>query len=403
MKKFLYAYKFGNFLVLLFVLQINFSIKGSNAFPGNSHVTTTRENDLQTTDILPPTTDALNREENSQFDQLSTLNFEQHSLNEELSNVETLEIGNAKVIVPQFVPAKHVNIDLSNIDTNFDVAEQLGYSVMKSSFPLRPKSVSRQSNSVHSGELTPGHDFECIDYNSEYSSTSSHLAKLLFRKNQIVHEEKEEDIRSIKFDDLCEYLEITVDIKMDELELVLICKRIIVDSETYAKALKNLPFFINIHPKNENAKRINSILYSYLGQSGEEILVSDDDSLGSICCGRSSSSTIKTHSPSISIHCESPREEIINEIDETECHGANHYGGVLEEIKLAQAHVQHDHFQPSFNYKEYFERGNTEHLMCGSVSRPSFKYIHFRNLYPLMEEIKETVQFNENSDIEEFD
>ena len=132
------------------------------------------------------------------------------------------------------------------------------------------------------------------------------------------------------------------------------------DSETFVKALKDLPLFINTRTDNKNAIKINSILYSYLGLSGEDFLGSDDDlehgSVSSRCSKRGSDSTIES-SPASSQN-NSPNGSPIK-IDEFEYQPEEQQHGnirVLDEINIVQAHVPHAVFPPFLTHNEAFTR-----------------------------------------------
>lgn len=397
MKRRPFFYKFGDFLFLFLVLQIQFAIKGSNAVPGNSHPSSSSSPSEVVT--LPQPSD---NEEVPDFD-LPTLFTD--DLNEVVPedtsdiNVDNFDTGNAdgELKISHVIPLRQTEIDLSCFESSpGSAAEELGYSMLRSTYLLRPKTHSRQSNSANSGGLTPGSDFEWVDENSVVSG-SSRLAKILIKSVL------EKELKPIRFDELCEYLEATSSMEMNESELMVTCKRIIIDNDNFVKTLKDLPLFINTHIENKNAIRINSILYSYLGHSGDEILGSDDEyeqgSGSSRCSKRGSDSTIesspatsRTNSPNCkSPSCKSPPAP---NFEDPERHVDEHvHMTILDEINIAQSHVPHVIETPLI-HSDIFIKGRIR-ILPGNLMRPSYRAFptfKYSSLYTLMEDVKESKQ-----------
>lgn len=233
--------KLENILFLFFVLQIQFEINGS-------YTDKKGKNGLR----WGPDTDG--------DDVMNVVDFERS----ELPNAKA-EDQSVELVAPKALAA--------GSDLNFgDEVETLAYSMLKSIFPLRAKSHSRQGNS---GEHTPGFDYDWADTNSEVSFSSGIAGKLLLPDDR--------KFRPMSFGELCDQLEASWNVPMDEEELLIICRRIIRDDHL-VKAL-NLPNHLKDYESNLNAPKICDILYAYLAQSGD---------LMSRSTSRNSHSTIDT-------------------------------------------------------------------------------------------------------------
>lgn len=412
MKQRPFFYQFGNLLFLFFILQIQFVIKGSNAIPGNSHPNSSSSSSRN---IKPAQSQPTNTEQFTEADEVS--DFDQATLAENVQNgnainefveeasqkivvepinIDMGEMKATELVVPRAIPMRLGGFENINYESSPDFAERLGFSMM------RPKSVSRQSTSANSGDQTPGYDFEWIEENS-VKSGSSRIARLLKKKEaQLV---PEEDLKTITFDELCEYLEATPEVDMHEDELVIICRRIIISSETFVKALKDLPLFINTHTDNKNAIKINSILFNYLAQSCEDFIGSDDDleqgSGSSRCSRRTANSSIESTPMSSRTNTPKGSPTEVRESDQY-AHVAEHGSmRVLDEINIAQSHVPHV-FQPSLTHDGFFMRGHMGYVPPAAFIRttgfkvfPSSKWSH---LYTLTEEARDTKQTADNDE-----
>ena len=407
--------KFGNYLVLFFVLQVQFAIKGSNAVPGNSHGRTNRNG--QGLEMNDNSGDAVNTfgnviEESSNnggFNGENTLNNDEMDLAIEIPNQKQ----DFKLIVPQpkARTANICNLDITEsteTETESYHSDRLEYSMLKSTFPLRPKSLSRQSACNNSGDQTPGLDRDWVDINTEVSD-SSRLARKIYSTNLFAKEDVE--IEPISFDALCTFLEETAEKEMDESDLLLICKRIIKDPETFIKALKDLPLFIKNYLYNKNAIKINSILYSYLGHSGEYFkdLITvenmENGSGSSRCSSRGCGSTIESELDSPNemmltspkdvprtVSSRSPRNDHDYEHENTTIR-------VLDEINDAQAHVPHIRFAQNYNN---FINNNIAFI----PNRFGLRTVHSMQMRPFLYPLKEARTLSEedsSSAIEEID
>lgn len=352
---------FGNFvkyLILLFVLQVQFVIKGSNAFPGNSQGRTNEESMMGGTGTTTTTFNQIDDTSNTSELDIGVINFEevtnqleqQQSQPQEQQQQVNQQHGvpnELELVVPRARSGKHISLEETE-SPDSDVSESYDFPTLRTS--LRPKSLSRQSCGYNSGTQTPGVDDWSVvsSQNSEHSS-SSRIARMIYSSNAFTADTK---IKAISFNDLCSLLEITADKEMCEEELMLICQQVIADCDTLVKALKDLPLFIKNYKYNQNAVKINSILYSYLSHSSEcfkdiqthELM--EHGSVSSRCSSRGTDSTIDSSPnspmtdsfnsmPSISrirnSSC-SPRSEDDHE---------NSFNRVLEEINRVQSHVPH--------------------------------------------------------------
>ena len=462
MKQRPFFYQFGNLLFLFFILQIQFVIKGSNAIPGNSHPNSSSSSSRN---IKPAQTQPTNTEQLTEADEVS--DFDQATLAENVQsgnainefveksqkivvepmNIDMGELKATELVVPRAIPMRLAGFETINYDSSPDFAEKLGFSMM------RPKSVSRQSTSANSGDQTPGYDFEWVEENS-VKSGCSRIARLLKKKEKKEKKEAqlvlEEELKTITFDELCEYLEATPEVDMHEDELVIICRRIIISSETFVKALKDLPLFINTHTENKNAIKINSILFNYLAQSSEDFIGSDDDleqgSVSSRCSRRTANSSIE--STPMSSRTNTPKgsptaikesdlnasTRVLDEINITQSHvpdvahvpehgsmrvlddeinitqsyvphvaHVQEHGSmrVLDEINIAQSHVPH-FFQPSLTQDGFFMRGHMGFVppaaFIGSIGLRAFPSSKSSRLYTLTEEARDPKQTADNDE-----
>ena len=404
-----FFYKIGNFFFVFFLLQIQFAIKGSNAVPGNSHPNSSlqpiskrpQEPSLQSTDV----------EEVTNFEQFALNASQQNDLTQDLMAQDTnensslddqnLKVENDEIALSHVFPRRPVPVDI--FDSILSSADVLGLPMLESSYPLRPKTVSRQSNSANSGEQTPGNDFELIDENSVLSG-SSRLAEMLYKKDKLINQS---ELIPLKFDELCDFLEANENVDMLEPELILICRRIIIQSENYVKALKDLPLFIGTHFDNKNAIKVNSILYSYLSRSGKEILGSDDDSASSRCSRRGTDSTIESSSGSSGINSPDNTSPSLGKNDEYDDYKEEHGNmRVLDEFNLAQTSNPHE-TQLSFMHLKLHAR---RAFLDSSAFSGSFrlaemlykndKLINESELVPLkFDELCDYLEANENVDM----
>jgi hypothetical protein len=340
----------GNCVILLFILQVQLIIKGSNAFPGNSQG---RDHDGSKKDVTVNTSvEAANESSdtgNTGGDagdfgiNVNNFEFEEASnrLEQQQGEEKSMQLSSVELVAPRPINGNLINLEI----TESPDSDRNSFTMLRAS--LRPKSISRQS-----GCQTPVSD-DWIDVSSQASEYSSNtrIAQMIYSTASIV---TDNDFDPISFDSLCSLLEETADKEMGEDELLLICKRVISNSDTLIKALKDLPLFIKNYRHNQNAVKINSILYSYLAQSNEcfkDILSQDyleHGSVSSTCSSRGTESTIesppnspiidsfdllKVRNPSTSPRIEEGKE--VNDISGIR---------VLEEINRVQSHVPHPPF-----------------------------------------------------------
>lgn len=402
---------FGHYLFLFFVIQVHLIIKGSSAFPGNlqGRAHEDSKGDPHETKSDSVVDNQMNEGGNKSDWGMNVNNFEEES-DHKLSpppppppSAHELEL-----VAPRARNGNALNHEMTE---NPD-PDNLNYSMIKSpsAILLRPKSISRQSGGYNSGSQTPGIDHDWVDIDSQASefSSSSRIARMIYSTNSIVTDEK---ILPISFNFLCSYLEETADKEMGEDELLLICKRLIIETDTFIKALKDLPLFIKNCKYSHNAIKINSILYSYLSQSSElfkDLSQSSEcfndlsnemfekGSASSRCSSRGTDSTIESppnspvnedgnYTPSISKirnASTSPRIEDNNDISSN---------SVLEEINRVQSHVPHTtHILQSPSYFGNIMYGNhLGYIPQTAYSRIGLRPIQIRSsLYPLQEESK---------------
>ena len=384
---------FGNYLLLFFVLQIQFIIKGSSAIPGNSQGRTHEESkgDTPETTLETGVDNQLNDASNTSDWGINVNNFEEESNQQQPKQPHELEL-----VAPRARNGNTLSLEM----TESPDSDRLEYSLAKSSTApplLRSKSVSRQSGGYNSGSQTPGIDHDWVDIDSQASefSNSSRIARMIYSTNSIV---TDEEISPISFNFLCSYLEETADKEMCEDELLLLCKRVIAESDTFIKALKDLPLFIKNYKYNQNAAKINSILYSYLSQSSEcfKDLLSHENlengSASSRCSSRGTDSTIESppNSPitddqsypqsisNIRNASTSPRSEDDKDISSN---------SVIEEINRVQSHVPHIP-QPNF-FGNMLHGNHLSYMPQTTYSRFGLRPMQARSLlYPLQEESK---------------
>lgn len=328
--------------MLFFVLQLQFAIKGSNAIPGNVQSgkgaggTGNSENGNVSIELATGTQDTNGIEYPVQFD-LPTNEIHENAENENdpkdddeeedvvedndpqdeedvvnesetkedettkvpsvqsrpvsLSKIPSREYSHFELVMPR--ATKQTSTSFGDLVSNphSPDSDRMANFMLRSSQPLRPKTVSRQS-AANSDDFST----DWIDINSEISG-SSRIAKMIYSSS---HLEGEQGLPSITFDFLCEFLEANLEKIMCEDELLLICKRIVLERETLLKALKDLPLFIKNHGQDHNASCIYNILFSYLGHSEEsfkELLLNVDKENGSEssrCSSRESNFSIET-------------------------------------------------------------------------------------------------------------
>lgn len=412
---------FVNYLILLFVLQVQFVIKGSNAFPGNSQGRKKEESMMGGTGTTTTTTttsiqidDTINASNTSELD-IGVINFEESSYQIEQQQSQPQEQQQQinqhefELVVPRAISGKLLKLEETQ-SPDSDVSENYGFPTLRTS--LRPKSVSRQSCGYNSGSQTPGADdwIDVSSQNSEYSS-SSRIAKMIYSSNAFTTDTK---ITAISFNLLCSYLEETGDKEMCEEDLMLICQRVIADYDTFVKALKDLPLFIKNYKYNQNAVKINSILYSYLSHSSEcfkDILTHEHMEHGSVssrCSSRGTDSTIDSppnspmtdsfnSTPSIcrvrNSSC-SPRNEDDHE---------NSINRVLEEINRVQSHVPHvpqPPLVPNTLGNFAFAYGNHASYVPTKLGLKNVHTMRFGPmLYPLQEESKTRTLSSEDESV----
>lgn len=382
----------GNYWFLFFVLQFQFAIKGSNAIPGNVQVKSKveREVERKVEDVQVQSEVASNPVES---DDVVVTNFEE--------NCESHEIP---LIAPSVIRATRLEI----------VTDGTEIAISEPNYSMRPKSISRNSVGNNSSD---GSDW--VEINSQYSgfSGSSRIARMIYSATSFV---QDAELLPISFDALCSYLEVNEEKEMCEDELLLLCKRIIKEPETFVKALKDLPLFIQNYRYNQNAVKINSILYSYLGYSGEcykdliEIENMENGSGSSRCSSRGSDSTIETplNSPLSNSRTSTPspkstKLKTSSHIEETgHQFESSSMSRVLEEINEAQAHVPHIPKPPMLGH-------NYGQILTGYFPNTIFSLRHFNSipirpvLYPLHEETKSKDQSSSEDEflnkIEEID
>lgn len=329
--------KLGHFLVLIFLIQIQFVIKGSNAIPGNVHASTlksdkadvevigelnviehplqfgetvnepTIETEITSFDLSETIDDTTKmvelplQNEEAAIDESEVTAFEgwdamsdPRSLDDKQKQPMELEL-----IVPKVRHSHQLSFE-ENSSVQIPHADRLAYSMLASSYPLRPKTFSRQSVTNSEDNTADGLERGWIlDINSEISG-SSRIAKLIYSSNSFV---VDKELQPISFDFLCSYLEANIGKKMCEDELLLICKRIVIEKESLVKAFEDLPLFIRNHEQDCNASSIYRILNSYLGHSEESFKQSlydeetdDNGCESSRCSGRESDFSFETNS-----------------------------------------------------------------------------------------------------------
>lgn len=85
---------------------------------------------------------------------------------------------------------------------------------------------------------------------------------------------------------------------MFDFELIILCKRIIIDHEIFNKTLKDLPLYAHIHIQNKNTSKIVDIMYSYLYLDGEYFWESGDEcDRDSVCSKCSNVALIRRSNP----------------------------------------------------------------------------------------------------------
>lgn len=335
-------------MFLFFVLQI--SIKGSKA--GNAQTSKGEKQPSPQQQIVFEDEDII-----------KITNFEEEQQREQ--NGREGKEENAQIQLELVAPKARQAT--SFVNDKGPETEALALSMLRLSFPPRPKTHSRQSHGISSGEQTPGMEYDWVDTNSEVS-VSSTLAKRLFSPDDRKHE-------PIAFEELCAYLESAA--PMNDEELLALCRRIL-KNDLFIKAL-NLPVYLKDFDENINAIKIHDILYAYLGQSGD---------LMSRCSSRTS--TIDTPPNSPINRLESPEQKHSN---------ANEPGIGVEEmfsktISTNPISIPHPQIQPVDYFlargrmvaipSSYFPR--TLGLKSLHLTNPAFNVMSRMPLDPVREE-----------------
>lgn len=341
MRRVLRINNFKNYLFLFFVIQIHFIIKGSNA--GNTQQAQQGNQ--------PGNQQQQQQQQAQQIDEDHDLVQIESFEHEESKVVEHVDVRSVELVIP-----KAARVYLSNEKPFEQSPESETYAQLRSSFPPRPKSHSRQSShGFSSGEHTPSHEYDWIDSNSE-TSTSSGLAHKL-----LIPDDKKYD--PITFEEICFYLESTASVLMSEEELLTTCRRILTN-DYLVKAL-NLQIYVKNFEHNTNAIKIHDILFSYLGYSGD---------LMSRCSSSNSHSTLETPPNSPIQRFESPEQpqKSSGSFDAT-VPDIEIVDGIAKEHLISHHHHHHSHHT-------HFEANNFMlRTRMGMVPNPSFTRINYRN------------------------
>lgn len=445
--------KLGKFIISFFLLQIHFGIKGSNAVPGNSQPNAKKpasppaspkslkiQNDwLESNEPQQPQQQHILLREDSQMILNSQNSIYSNEDNKESIEIKQLELELDNVILKGgLLLLNDIKPALSNdfVNESFDEdcfhnspdssSDRLNYSMLQSNFPhLRPKTISRQSlSSSGGGDIL---DSEWIEIDSGFSG-SSRIAKMIFSMRLV----NDQELQPITYDQLCKFLDELSDKEMCEQELLIICKRITKGSETLMKALKDLPLYIQTTRFNQNAIKINSILFSYLSNSDKcylDLLNNEQNENGSgssRCSSRGSDSSISSKNSLTSMiqsfsdlkigsdnSCEHNEKECEGEIegikieddDKEEEEEEEIHLCVFDEIHDAQSHVPHEPLQQIFSIpaNSYFPRTTFNRMTMMSPSYHDHHHFYFRHLLTTVREEKTSKSNGNDTEIEEID
>jgi hypothetical protein len=345
--------KFGKFLFIFILLQVQFTTKGSNALPGNSHSNShLQESGVGATPPIQSEADGIADDEHQ-----AVVSFQE--LQEEIP-------PKSQELVQLAPKPRHAHVSSDSIGSSFEdfvitTLNSNGEFSVHSLNKLREKSISRQSQD---GESV-GFDF--IELTS-MTSDSSRLAKFLVPKTESAHGIP---VNPISFDELCKLLRKTGDRIMSDEELIELSNRIVSAQQTFHKVLNDLPLFIRVADfDKQNATKINGIIYNYwlkcdhwlksdycmleLQDAKEQ---PDNNTEGSICSKHGSESTISSI-PSTPNSSPPPasneKQKVFDDLESSNelhppLHVSHHTASTVQpvkksyydEVEAVQSHVSH--------------------------------------------------------------